>query len=206
VGARACEFLVVSRHDECPAFRCQLTERGSQLAAAGWIERRGRFVHQQHGRANGKRAGDGHALRLSARQLARHSVCPSTYAEMIEQPAGFALGFGLGLTLHVNQRETDVVQRGEMLEEVMELKDHADPPVQLAERFATRQRAGGELKTVDHHGTRHNRIEAGHRAQDAGFASTRRTHHRHDFSTGYVQRRAAHDVPGTTPHLEITNR
>jgi hypothetical protein len=50
------------------------------------------------------------------------------------------------------------MERGEMLEQVMELKDHADAPVQLAKRFAARQGSRGQLQAIDGHAPPGNRV------------------------------------------------
>jgi hypothetical protein len=124
---------------------------------------------------------------------------------MVKQLACFSLGFALRLSLHVHQRQPDVVKRGEMLEEVMKLKDHADPTVQFAQGLAARQRSSRQLQAVDGHASGSNRIESREGTKHAGFASPGRTHHRDDFSARDVQRHATHDGPRTPPHFEIAN-
>ena len=52
-----------------------------------------------------------------------------------------SLGLDLWLPEHVDGSETHVLERGEMLEQVMELEDHPDPTVQLTQCLRVRRSA-----------------------------------------------------------------
>ena len=63
---RARKLRIVRGDNDGAAFRSQLTERPRQVAASCRIERCRRFVHEKNTRVDRQRAGDCHALRLSA--------------------------------------------------------------------------------------------------------------------------------------------
>ena len=64
--ARARKLGIVCGNHDRASFAGEPAQRRRQIAAARGIERRRRLIHQQHRRLDGKRAGDGHALRFSA--------------------------------------------------------------------------------------------------------------------------------------------
>ena len=100
------------------------------------VERAERLVHQQDGRLEGERAGDGHALLHPARQLVR--VVAGELAELDEvehllrprRPA-------CAVVAHQLQRQLDVVLDGPPVEQDRRLEDH---PV-----VAVEPRLGGRL-------------------------------------------------------------
>ena len=86
-------------------------------------------------RAIGQRAGDGHALRLTAGQASRVSVPVVGDAQIVEQlhgPAPRRLGSPAGEVQH----DQDVLQAGQERDQVVELEDEADlvqpQPAQVA--------------------------------------------------------------------------
>jgi len=90
------------------------------------IERRGGLVEQQQRRIDRKGAGDRDALRFPARQLARQRAGPVADAKLIEQRLRALSGLGDGHAQHLDRRQRNVVDRAEMLEQVVELEHHAD--------------------------------------------------------------------------------
>ncbi len=90
------------------------------------IERRGRLVEQQHARIGRERARDRDALLLAAGQMPRQGVGALAEADAFEQFARAAVGIGARHAVHPAQRPGDVLQRGQMAEQVELLEHHAD--------------------------------------------------------------------------------
>src|SRR4029453_18232190 len=109
----------------------QAVQELAQLLAALWIERRRRLVHEQDRRGGGPGAGDRPALGFSPRELARIRVGAMFDAKGGEQFASARRGRRRRDAVRVHRRETDIAERRQMLEQTVELEDHADLAAQL---------------------------------------------------------------------------
>ena len=114
-------------------------------------------------RIDSERPRDGDALRLAARQLARQRAGAMVDAECGQQLAAAADRVVLPHAVRVDRRQADVLDRRQVLEEAMKLKDHAG------------------ASAVDRDVTRVVSIETGNRAENRRLARARRSHDAHDF-------------------------
>src|SRR5256885_16911354 len=83
-----------------------------------------------------------------------------------------------------------------MLEEVVELEDHADLLPQLLRHVARRQRAGAEDDAADVDRAAVERLERGAGAEDRGFAAAGETQQGEQLPALRAQRAPAEDLPG----------
>src|SRR5262249_11690577 len=89
------------------------------------VERRGRLVEEHDPRLHGERAGDGDALLLAARELARIPPLLRGKADTLQQRQRPALRVRRR-ALHPQQlRQGDVLQHGQMLKQVEALEHHS---------------------------------------------------------------------------------
>ena len=91
------------------------------------IERRRRLVEQHDVRLHRQRAGDRHALLLSARQARRIFVLPAREANEIQVQAADVLGLRPRHLLHRDRRLDHVLERGQVRKQIEVLEDQADP-------------------------------------------------------------------------------
>jgi len=127
----------------------QAAQQRAELGAALRVERRGRFVQHQHRWIDREGPRDRDALRFTAGELARQRSGPLLDVERAEQFVGTGLSRRGSHTARVHGRERDVLQYREVLEEMMELKDHADAAPQLSERRARDRSAAADRHAVD---------------------------------------------------------
>ncbi len=138
------------------------------------------------------RAGDRDALLLAAGQMPRQGVGALAEPDAVEQLAGAAIGIDPGHAMHPAQRARDVLQRGQMTEQVELLEHHADAD---AGAFfgdgARRQRLAVVAKTeaaaadLDDAGIP--AFEMVDAAQQRALARTARTEQRHDLADAHRQ-------------------
>ncbi len=111
-----------------------------QFARCG-IEVAGRLVGEDDARMVGRGAGDGHALLLAARQFCRAMRAPRPHAEEVQQFAAARVGLA-ARPAGDELRDRDVLERGELGEQMVELIDVADGrPAQ--QRAGTLREPGG---------------------------------------------------------------
>ena len=103
------------------------------------------------------------------------------------------------------RRQRDIRERRQVIEQAVELKDHAYLPPQLPHdgrrRCAWTQRHVAYLD-----GPTLERFKGGDRAQDRGLARSGLTHQRHDLAAGDLKRHPAQDHPCCTPQPDVANR
>ena len=88
------------------------------------------LVKEHDAGLHGQGPGNGHALLLSARQLAGVLARTGQDSHPVEQPAGPLLGLLPARLQHVNGGQGDVLKGGHMRVELEVLEDHADPGAQ----------------------------------------------------------------------------
>jgi hypothetical protein len=140
-GAGASKLDVVSGHDERSALVGEASQYCRQVAAPRRIERSRGFVHQEERRSHCQRPRYGDALCFTPRQLTRICIGPVPDAEPLEELARATFRLRTGLTLYVHRRQPHVVQRREVLKEMMKLKHHPDLAMQLSPRIPSGHRA-----------------------------------------------------------------
>ena len=111
------------------------------------IERARRLVEEQHFRLHRKRAGDRHALLLSAGELRRARVDVRRHADAPEILHGGLLRFGPAAPEHRHLTGDAVLQRGHVVEEIEALEHHANLCAVLREIHFPR---GDVLSVVEH--------------------------------------------------------
>ena len=103
----------------------ELAQQVHDDARALAVQRGGRFVGEDDARAVGQRPGDGHALRLAARQQRRHGAGAVADLQIVQQflRAGLRLCPALARQM---QHQRDVVGGIEERQQVVGLEDEAD--------------------------------------------------------------------------------
>ncbi|KAG0772046.1 hypothetical protein G6F22_016013 [Rhizopus arrhizus] len=130
------------------------------------VQRRGRLVEQQHFRLQGQRAGNRHALLLAARQLAREGIGLVGQAHPLQQRARLLLGLRARHAAHGDGRLDDVLQRGQVREQVELLEDHAH----LQPQRAQPQFVVAQLGVGHHDGAAVDLLQPIHAAQQRALA------------------------------------
>src|SRR5437867_889605 len=151
------------------------------------VEVAGGLVGEQHRGVAHDRARDRHALLLAARELARVVVHAIGEPDQLEREQG-ALAALLAAHAHEQQRQLDVLERGQHRDQVVELEDEADvaraphrelAPVQLVDRG------------VPHpHLARGRTVDAADQVEERRLAAPRGAHERDEIARGHVQRQA----------------
>ena len=126
------------------------------------------FIHQQDARANAQRARNADALLHSPGKLTGTVVCKLRQSHQRHRVARSLAAFG-GRNADELAAELDVLDRGFPRQEIVLLKDHG--PVSA--------RPGHPL-TANHDRSRRRQDQAVHRAQQRGFAATRRPQERYE--------------------------
>ena len=91
------------------------------------VERRGDLVEQHHVRLHHQRARDRDALLLAARELVRMLVRLLLEPDLRQQHVRARLGLAAAELADASRRERDVVEHGQVREQVELLEDHPDP-------------------------------------------------------------------------------
>ena len=105
--------VVGDHYERTVGGRRELVHHGEDVGRRGLIQVAGRLVHQYQTGIGDQRPGDGHALALAARQLARLVGSTWRHADAIQQLQGLVDGDFPGLTAN-DQRQRDVLRRGEL--------------------------------------------------------------------------------------------
>ena len=169
VGDRAGKAHLVRDDQHGHARARQLHHHVQHLLDHLGIERRGRLVEQHDARVHAQRAGDRHALLLPARELPRILVGLLRNVHAIKIAPRQLLGLRARHLLHPHRAEAEIVQHGQMREEVEALEHHADlgaHPVDLAQVV-------GQLHAVDDDAAVLVRFEAIDAANERGLARAR---------------------------------
>ncbi|MCY1535523.1 hypothetical protein D9M68_709320 [compost metagenome] len=112
-------------HQHRHAFRRQLAQHVHDFRRQAGVQRRGRFVAEQHAGRGRQRAGDGHTLLLAARQVGGPGVRLFQHADLAQQLFGPDPGAVGGPLLHRQQAFHDVADHGLVREQLEILEHHA---------------------------------------------------------------------------------
>src|SRR5438128_5802606 len=126
---RVHDLGVVGRHDERRAELLHAREELDDLPARDGVEVASRLVGDENPRAIDERAGDGDALLLAARELAREMPAASREPHERERPVGL-LADHTTLVPGDEERERDVLRDRLGREELEVLEHHADEPAE----------------------------------------------------------------------------
>ena len=165
----------------------QPSQEIAELAAARGVERRRRLIHQEQRRVDRERARDRHALRFPTRELARQRLLAVLDAERAQQLARAALRFRQRDAVRVHRREPHVLERRQVLEQVMKLEDEADLAAKLAQRRRRDGRAAVERHLVDRDAAGIERFEPRDRSEHRRLARSRRSHDRDQRPARHVE-------------------
>src|SRR5262249_9827627 len=148
-GARRCD-LVGERHlmrhqHHGHAFLGQFANYFEDLAHELRIERGGYLVEQDHFRAHGKRAGNGNALLLTAREGRGICVRLVLQADLGEVGHRHILCFVWLHLLHEARSCAHVLDRRHMREQIEQLEDHACSRPESGELLVVRQFLAGAV-------------------------------------------------------------
>ena len=97
------------------------------------VERRGRLVEEHELGVHRQRPGDGDALLLAAGELRREGVVLVGQPDLLEVVPGDPLGLGLASLEHPSLGDGEVLEHGQVREEVELLEHHADPAADLVD-------------------------------------------------------------------------
>ena len=190
-------LLVVRHHDGGDAERAlQRLDLVAQPQAHTGIERRQGLVEQQQAGRGSKRAGQGHALLLAAREL-RRIARPCVRQANQGQKLGDALGDGGPRLTAAHQAVADIVSHREVGKERVGLEDDAE--VALGRRQARDvpalllDRAGGL------------RIKAGDGTQQGGLAAARRPQEADELALRDIERDVAEGGDVAEALVEVTD-
>jgi hypothetical protein len=147
VGDLAREAHLVRRDQHRHALGLELADRLQHLADELGIERARDLVEQQRAGTRRERAGDRDALLLAAREPVGVVVLAPLEPEAVEQLARAPLGLGAALAMAAHRRERDVLERGQVREEVERLEHHPEP---AAHRDRLHRRVGDHLAVQQH--------------------------------------------------------
>jgi hypothetical protein len=161
----------VGHEDEGVAALVEVAEDRHDHGLVDGVEVAGGLVGEDQRRLVDQGAGDGDALLLAARELARQVV------EALAQPDAAQGLFGFTTVGHAVDvlGQHDVLQRGEIRDQVELLEDEADGALAVAGQLAGRHAGGtAEVHTADPHPARARTVEAGEDVEKRGLAGAGR--------------------------------
>jgi hypothetical protein len=129
---------VVRDHADGRAGAVQLAEQVHDRFAAARVEVAGRLVGQQDERLAGDGARHRDALLLTARELAGEVLGPVRHADALERGFDALLALG-GLHAAIGERQLDVLEDGEVANQVEALEDEPDLAVAHARPLGRRE-------------------------------------------------------------------
>ncbi len=141
-----------------------------RLAVAG-VEVAGRLVGEQDARAAGEGAGDGNALLLAAGKLVRQMPAAVAHADPLECLRRAALALGRRHVAAISKRQLDVLEDGEIADEVEALEDKTD--LAVADACPVGERQAFHLLTVEQIAAFGGRIEQAEDREQRRFAAAR---------------------------------
>src|SRR5262245_24178998 len=185
-----------------PTSRCRKLQLELHLFAKLLVERAERLVEQQHSGSGHDRAGEGHALLLAARELAREAIAVAGQAHERQCRIDPAPDLVARHALHP-KAEGHVLGDRAMGEEGVVLEDHADAPPVSGEC--------GDSAALDPHLAAIERHEAGNAAERRRLAAARRPEKGEELARPHVEREVVERAHGTivladAPQLDVGYR
>ena len=158
----------------------------------------GHLVEQQQLGLHRQRANDRHALLLTAGESVGKVRSLVRQAESGQQLLRIGLHLARRATRNLARAERDVVEHGQVREQVVRLKDDADPPAHRIQVDVVRRHV--DVADMDRSGV--DGLEPVDAPQQRGLARPRRTDEAHDLAGADVERDAAQhrDVPEALVH------
>ena len=163
----------------------QVGEQPAYVGTGRGVQRSGRLVGQQQRRPVHQRPGHGHPLPLAARQPTRVGAGVAVDAQRPEQLGGPS---GRLPATHAGQlgREDDVLEHGEVVQQVEELEDQPDRGAPVPRRGRLAQ--GVDATAADGDGARGRPVEAGDQVQQRGLPAAGRPEDGDGLAGGHGQR------------------
>jgi hypothetical protein len=117
---------IVRDHADRRAFLVQLAEEAEHDLRVLGVEVTGRLVGEDDRGVADQRTGDGHALLLTAGELAREVIEAMLHLDLRQHGLGLGLHVRGDEALAIGQREADVLEDGQLADQVEGLEDEAD--------------------------------------------------------------------------------
>jgi hypothetical protein len=159
------------------------------------IERGSRLVEQHDLRVHAERARDRHALLLAARKLAREFFGLLGNFDALQVVHRNFLCLLFRHLAHPDRREREILQHGQMREQVEMLEHHADLAADLVDAL----QVVGELDTVDHDAALLVLLQAVDAADHGGLAGARGPADHDALALGHAQVDVAQHVEIAEP-------
>lgn len=166
------EAHLVSDQHEIAALSLQGGDGVEHFGGHFGVERRRGFIEEQEAWFHGERPGNGDALTLATGQFVRALVGVAVEFESGEKIQRLSAGLGTGNAVHMNEREGDVFESGQMGKEIVGLEHKPGlKPMTPQSGFV----AEGEDGAVDFDGAGVGGFQTGEQAEQGGFAATGRS-------------------------------
>ena len=162
---------IVRDHADRRAGAVQLAQQIHHRFAAARVEVAGRLVREQDERLAGDGARDGDALLLTAGELARQVLRAMRHADALERRLDALLALGR-LHAAVGERQLDVLEHGEIADQVEALED--EPDLAVADARALRGGQLGDRPAVQQVLPFGRRVEQAENRQQRRLAAARR--------------------------------
>ena len=133
-------------HERRVAGAVQVAQEFEQRFACVGIQIAGRFIGQHEIRFLQQCPGDSHALLLAAGEFSGLVMEPLSQADFLEQDGGFLLDVLERASLD-ERRHAGVFERGELRQQMVKLKDEADPAVAEIGLLGLRRGARGPRRS-----------------------------------------------------------
>src|SRR5262245_60075891 len=176
---------VVRDHADGRAFAVQLAQEVHDRLAVPRVEVAGRLVGEEDRGFARERAGDRDALLLPAGELRRVVVHPVRHADALERVQRGLAAFVAAHALAVGERPLDVLQHGQVADQVEGLEDEADA---LVPHFGTRGAAERrDVLAVEQVLALGRRVEEAEQREERRLAAARRAGDREELALRDVE-------------------
>src|SRR5438477_4978845 len=179
---------IVSHHDDrLLVFVVEPLQQGEHFAGRLCVEIASRLVGEQERRVGDYGARDGHSLLLPAGELARVVLLAVAEGDDPER-RHHVIAALLFRQVREQQRQFDVLERGQDGNQVVQLKDESDVPCAPCGERALRETA--DLGLADANGATSGPIDSGKQVEQRRLARTRRSHQTKKIPLGHADRHA----------------
>ena len=198
--------LRVGHHDDGRTLAVQLRKQFHHLAAVLRVEVTRGLVGQDQLGVRHHGTGDGHTLLLSARELLGEVFGTVRNIHAAQDLVDTTLALGR-LDAHVDQRQLDVLEDVQFVDQVERLEDEPDIP--LAEFRAVFLLEPGDLVAEQRIAARGGIVQKPQDIEQRGLAAARGAHDGDEFTLLHFERHAVQcdglDLFGTENLLEVLN-